>query len=99
MQLFDYYISRLMICLVVVILIVGILCRKKRKWDQLAESLVSIEFAVLFTNVGALSGMPLLGVAPVSGTFLSNSLAVSGTAVTPVFQQQATPVVSRQNQV
>ena len=99
MQLFDYYISRLMLCLVVVILIVGILCRKKRKWDQPVELLVSTRFAVPFSNVGTFSGMPLLGVAPVPSTFLSNPLAVSGTAVTPIFQQQAALVVSRQNQV
>ena len=88
-----------MLCLVVVNLIVGILCRKKRKWDQPAESLVSAGFAIPFSNVGTLSGMPLPGIAPVPGTFLSNPLAVSGTVVTPIFQQQAALVVSRQNQV
>ncbi|XWS44396.1 hypothetical protein CRYUN_Cryun15aG0041500 [Craigia yunnanensis] len=72
--------------------------RKRRKWDQPAESLVSAGFAVPFSNMGTLAGMPLPGVAPVPGTFLSNPLAVSGTTVTPVFQQQAAPVVSKQNQ-
>ena len=76
-----------------------ILCRRKRKWDQPAEALVSAGFAVPFSNMGTLAGMPLPGVTPVSGIFLSNPLATSGAAVNPVFQQHAAPVVSKQNQV
>ncbi|XVF16750.1 hypothetical protein REPUB_Repub10bG0059100 [Reevesia pubescens] len=72
--------------------------RKKRKWDQPAEALVSVGFAAPFSNMGTLTGMPLPGIAPVPGTFLSNPLATSGTAVIPVFQQHAAPVVSKQNQ-
>ncbi|XP_022774583.1 protein RIK isoform X2 [Durio zibethinus] len=73
--------------------------RKKRKWDQPAEALDSAGFAVPFSNTGTLAGMPLPGVALVPGTFLSNPLAASGTAVTPIFQQLAAPVVSKQNQL
>ncbi|XWS32964.1 hypothetical protein CRYUN_Cryun22dG0036300 [Craigia yunnanensis] len=72
--------------------------QRKRKWDQPAEALVSAGFSVPFSNLGTLSGMSFPGVAPVPGTFLSNPLAVSGTAITPVFQQHAAPVVSKQNQ-
>ncbi|KAK8565991.1 hypothetical protein V6N13_021061 [Hibiscus sabdariffa] len=72
--------------------------RKKRKWDQPAEAFVSAGFAVPFSNMGTLAGMPLPGVAPVPGTFLPNTLAASGTAVTPFFQQHAAPVVPKQNQ-
>ncbi|XVE68294.1 hypothetical protein DITRI_Ditri09bG0056000 [Diplodiscus trichospermus] len=72
--------------------------RKKRKWDQPAETLASAGFAVPFSNIGTLAGMALPGVAPVSGTCLSNPLAANGTAVTPVFQQPAALVVSKQNQ-
>lgn len=81
------------------ILLVGVLCRKKRKWDQPAEAFVSAGIAVPFSNMGTLAGMPLPIVAPVPGTFLSNILAASGAAVTPVFQQHAAPVASQQNQV
>lgn len=83
----------------VVILIVGILCRKKRKWDQPAEGLVSAGFSVQFTNMGTLAGMPFPGVALVPGTFLSNPLAVGGPVATPVFQQHASSEASKQNQV
>ncbi|TYI54554.1 hypothetical protein E1A91_D11G083200v1 [Gossypium mustelinum] len=72
--------------------------RKKRKWDQPAEAFVSAGIAVPFSNMGTLAGMPLPIVAPVPGTFLSNILAASGAAVTPVFQQHAAPVASQQNQ-
>ncbi|GMI67004.1 RS2-interacting KH protein [Hibiscus trionum] len=72
--------------------------RKKRKWDQPAEAFVSAGFAVPFTNMGNLAGMPLPGVAPVPGTFLPNTLAASCTAVAPFFQQHAAPVVPKQNQ-
>ncbi|XVF58428.1 hypothetical protein PTKIN_Ptkin07bG0066100 [Pterospermum kingtungense] len=72
--------------------------RKKRKWDQPAEGLVSAGVAVPYSNMGTLASMPLPGVALVPGTFLSNPLAISGPVVTPVFQQHASPVVSKQNQ-
>ncbi|XP_039069314.1 protein RIK-like isoform X2 [Hibiscus syriacus] len=72
--------------------------RKKRKWDQPAEAFVSAGFAIPFTNMGTLAGMPPPGVAPVAGTFLPNILAASGAAVTPFFQQHAAPVVPKQNQ-
>lgn len=78
------------------ILLVGVLCRKKRKWDQPAEAFVSAGIAVPFSNMGTLADMPLPGVAPVPGTFLSNTLAAT---VTPFFQQHAAPVASKQNQV
>ncbi|XP_017975344.1 PREDICTED: protein RIK isoform X3 [Theobroma cacao] len=72
--------------------------RKKRKWDQPAEAMVSAGFAVPFSNLGTLGGIPLPGVAPVTGTILSNPLAASCTAVSPVFQQHAAAVVPKQNQ-
>ncbi|OMP07817.1 protein RIK-like protein [Corchorus olitorius] len=72
--------------------------RKKRKWDQPAEAFVSAGFTVPLSNIGTLGGIPLPGVPPVTGTFLSNPLAASCPAVSPMFQQHAAAVVPKQNQ-
>ncbi|KAJ4707305.1 putative RIK [Melia azedarach] len=63
--------------------------RKKRKWDQPAESLVNYSLS----NMGSLSGFPLPGVAPVisaattAAAFLTNPLAVSSATIPPVLLQ------------
>lgn len=79
-------------------------CRKKRKWDQPAESLVSAGAAVpgvlLPGNMAPLGGIALPGVAPVSSTLLMNSLGASCAAIPQVFQassmqQHTTTVVPK----
>ncbi|XP_059450295.1 protein RIK isoform X2 [Corylus avellana] len=76
--------------------------RKKRKWDQPAESLVSTSAEVpgvlLPGNMAPLGGIALPGVAPVSSTLLMNSLG--GAAIPQVFQassmqQHTTTVVPK----
>ncbi|KAE8021804.1 hypothetical protein FH972_007665 [Carpinus fangiana] len=78
--------------------------RKKRKWDQPAESLVSAGAAVpgvlLPGNMAPLGGIALPGVAPVSSTLLMNSLGASCAAIPQVFQassmqQHTTTVVPK----
>ncbi|XP_059670435.1 protein RIK isoform X2 [Cornus florida] len=64
--------------------------RKKRKWDQPAESLVSVGVAVPgilpLGNVGSLVGIGLPGVAAASGALLMNPLTACSTTVPQVFQ-------------
>ncbi|XP_042975335.1 protein RIK-like isoform X3 [Carya illinoinensis] len=79
--------------------------RKKRKWDQPAESLVSAGVAIPgvlpLGNMGPLQGIALPGVAPVSTALLTNPL-VSSCATIPLVlqassiqQQTATMVPKR----
>ncbi|KAA8547914.1 hypothetical protein F0562_004343 [Nyssa sinensis] len=64
--------------------------RRKRKWDQPAESLVSAGVAIPgilpLGNIGSLAGIAHAGVAPVSGTLLRNPLIASSATVQQVFQ-------------
>ncbi|XP_004304230.1 PREDICTED: protein RIK-like [Fragaria vesca subsp. vesca] len=64
--------------------------RKKRKWDQPAESLVSAGLAVPgalpLSNVGLLGGVAVPGVIPVSGAHLINPLAAGFTTVPQPYQ-------------
>ncbi|KAG6716580.1 hypothetical protein I3842_04G056300 [Carya illinoinensis] len=64
--------------------------RKKRKWDQPAESLVSAGVAIPgvlpLGNMGPLQGIALPGVAPVSTALLTNPL-VSSCATIPLVLQ------------
>lgn len=65
-------------------------CRKKRKWDQPAESLVSAGLAAsgVFPagSVGSLSGSTLPVVSPMPCTVLKNPLAASCVSVPQVIQ-------------
>ncbi|KDP27241.1 hypothetical protein JCGZ_19940 [Jatropha curcas] len=79
--------------------------RKRRKWDQPAESLVSagLSGVVPLGNIGTLAGISLPGLASVSGAYLTNQLVASCATVPPVFQVPSAPlnngvVVSRPNQ-
>ncbi|KAK9271673.1 hypothetical protein L1049_002036 [Liquidambar formosana] len=81
--------------------------RKKRKWDQPAESLVSAGVAVPgfhpLGNMGPLMGITLPGVATFSGSLLSNPLTVSCATVSQLFdapstQQHTASVVQKLNQ-
>ena len=63
-------------------LVFWFLCRKKRKWDQPAESLMPVGMvapgALPLSNAVSLGGIAFPGVAPViSGTLLTNPLAAS----------------------
>ncbi|XP_050380893.1 protein RIK isoform X2 [Argentina anserina] len=78
--------------------------RKKRKWDQPAESLVSAGLAVPgalpLGNVGLLGGIGLPGVSPVSSAHLINPLAAGFLAVpqayqVPLIPQQAATVLQK----
>ncbi|KAL6135520.1 hypothetical protein ACLB2K_067747 [Fragaria x ananassa] len=78
--------------------------RKKRKWDQPAESLVSAGLAVPgalpLGNVGLLGGVAVPGVIPVSGAHLINPLAAGFTTVpqpyhVPSIPQQAVTVLQK----
>ena len=82
--------------------------RKKRKWDQPAESLVSAGLAVPgalpLGNVGLLGGVAVPGVIPVSGAHLINPLAAGFTTVlqpyqVPLIPQQAATVLQKLIQV
>ncbi|XP_044468065.1 protein RIK-like isoform X2 [Mangifera indica] len=69
--------------------------RKKRKWDQPAESLVNYPFG----NMGSLAGVTLPGVAPsisAAAPFLTNSLVGNGVVVPPLALQG--PCVPKLNQ-
>lgn len=71
-------------------------CRKKRKWDQPAESLVNYPLG----NMGSLAGVLLPVVAPsvsAAAAFLTNPIGASGVAVPPVALQG--PSVLKLNQV
>lgn len=65
-------------------------CRKKRKWDQPAESLVSAGLAVPGVlpagSLGSLSGSTLPVVSPMPSTVLKNPLAASCVNVPQVIQ-------------
>ncbi|CAK9162989.1 unnamed protein product [Ilex paraguariensis] len=76
--------------------------RKKRKWDQPAESLVSAGIAlpgiVPFGQLGSLAGISIPGVSPMFGVSLMNPLTASCETSPQVFpvplvqQHTATPV-------
>lgn len=72
-------------------------CRKKRKWDQPAESLVSYPLG----NMGYLVGVPLPSMAPsfsaAAAAFMKNPPAASGVAVPPMALQG--PSMLKLNQV
>ncbi|XP_010258057.1 PREDICTED: protein RIK isoform X2 [Nelumbo nucifera] len=81
--------------------------RKKRKWDQPAESLVSAGLAVPgvlpLGNMGALAGITLPGVVPLSSAMLSNQLPATCAAIPQVFQapsiqQSASAIAQKINQ-
>lgn len=78
-------------------------CRKKRKWDQPAESLISagLAGALPLDNVGLLGGITLPGVTPVSGTHFINPLAASFPTVpqVPLIPQQTAAVIQKLIQV
>ncbi|KAJ8749682.1 hypothetical protein K2173_010102 [Erythroxylum novogranatense] len=69
--------------------------RKKRKWDQPAESLISagvaISGVVPLGNVLPLTGMTLPGVAQVSGTLLTNPIVTSSPIIPPAIQVPSIP--------
>ncbi|GLU01824.1 hypothetical protein SLE2022_191070 [Rubroshorea leprosula] len=64
--------------------------RKRRKWDQPAEALVSAGIALPLGNAGALGA--------ISGAFVTNPLAVGSTPISPMLQQHAAAVVPKLNQ-
>ncbi|KAB1211519.1 Protein RIK [Morella rubra] len=81
--------------------------RKKRKWDQPAESLVSAGVVVPgvlpLGNMGPLTGLALSGVTPVSSALLMNPLAPSCATIPQVLQassmqQHTAAMVSRLSQ-
>ncbi|XP_010660599.1 protein RIK isoform X1 [Vitis vinifera] len=75
--------------------------RKKRKWDQPAESLVSAGVALPgvlpLGNVGPLVGIPLAGVAPPSSALLTN-VTIPPVFQTSSIQQHASAIVQKLNQ-
>ena len=83
-------------------------CRRKRKWDQPAESLVSAGVAVpgilQLGNSGSLAAITLPGVASSPGTLLTNPLLSSSVTIpqvlqVPLIQPHATAVIQKINQV
>lgn len=83
-------------------------CRKKRKWDQPADSVVAAGVVVSganpLGNVGSLAGILLPGAAPISGALLTNPHMASCATIPPVFQvplvvQNTAVVVPKPNQV
>lgn len=78
--------------------------RRKRKWDQPAESLVSagvpVSDAVQLSNVGSLVGISLPGAASVSGVLLTNPqiAIVPPMFLVPSMPQNTAAVVPKQNQ-
>lgn len=72
--------------------------RRKRRWDQPAEILVSAGITVPLGNAGALGAFPLPGAAPVSGAFLANPMATSSIVVPPIVQQHAAAAIQKLNQ-
>ncbi|XP_057970047.1 protein RIK isoform X2 [Malania oleifera] len=81
--------------------------RKKRKWDQPAESLVSAGVAapgiLPLGNVGSFVGVTLPGVAPVPAAVLMNPLASSSAPVpqafqAPSIQQHSAAAIQKLNQ-
>lgn len=82
--------------------------RKKRKWDQPAESLVSAGLALpgVFPlgSMANLIGISLPVVAPLSGALVTNSVPASGASAPQIFQaptiqQNAVAMVQKLNQV
>lgn len=77
-----------------------IFCRKKRKWDQPAEPLVSAggcQPALLpFTNIGSFVGIMPPGIGPVCGTLFAAPLTSNG--ATSV-QQHTVALAQKLNQV
>ncbi|XP_065855351.1 protein RIK isoform X2 [Euphorbia lathyris] len=70
--------------------------RKKRKWDQPAESLIAAGVATIsgvvpFGNMTSLTGISLPGVASVSGSLLTNQLVTNCATIPPVFQVHSLP--------
>ncbi|XP_071913199.1 protein RIK-like isoform X1 [Coffea arabica] len=80
--------------------------RKKRKWDQPAESLCSSGVAapglLPLPNLGSLPGVALPGVATIPSASFSNSLTASVATILPVIQlplqQHATAIAQKINQ-
>ncbi|KAL3719281.1 hypothetical protein ACJRO7_004265 [Eucalyptus globulus] len=81
--------------------------RRKRKWDQPAESLASIGLALPgvlpLANVGFLAGTAAPMVAPVAAGLLMNSLPANGVATShplqsPAVMQQSAAVIPKLNQ-
>ncbi|GAV65685.1 hypothetical protein CFOL_v3_09199 [Cephalotus follicularis] len=77
--------------------------RKKRKWDQPADSLVSAGVSLPGILSTSLGGISLPGIFPVSGALLTNSLVASCATVpsviqTPLIQQNPSVMVSKLNQ-
>ncbi|OVA02150.1 hypothetical protein BVC80_8787g16 [Macleaya cordata] len=64
--------------------------RKKRKWDQPAESLISAGLVVPgvlpLNNMGTLVGVTLPGVTPLSSSIVTNAMPATYTAVPKIFQ-------------
>jgi hypothetical protein len=83
----------------------SICCRRKRKWDQPAESLVSagvpVSDAVQLGNVGSLVAISLPGAASVSGALLTNPqiAIVPPMFLVPSMPQNTAAVVPKLNQV
>lgn len=73
-------------------------CRRKRKWDQPAESLIPAVPGVLsFGNVGSLIGMAPEGVPAASAV---NKIPFStGALIAPALQQHAVALVQKISQV
>lgn len=70
--------------------------RKKRKWDQPAEPLVSAGVAGAsgvfpLGNIGSLAGISLPGIASVSGAFLTNQFVANCAPIPPVYQVPSIP--------
>ncbi|KAI8534106.1 hypothetical protein RHMOL_Rhmol10G0062700 [Rhododendron molle] len=76
--------------------------RKKRKWDQPAESLVVAGVAVPgilpLGNMGSLAAITLPGVTLASGAPLTNTLTSSSATTPPLIQPHATAVLQKMNQ-
>lgn len=83
-------------------------CRKKRKWDQPAESLASIGLALPgvlpLAKMGSLDGTAVVTVAPVAAGLLMNSLPANDLAAShalhsAALMQQSAVVAPKLNQV
>ncbi|XP_058184801.1 protein RIK isoform X2 [Rhododendron vialii] len=76
--------------------------RKKRKWDQPAESLVVAGVAVPgilpLGNMGSLAAITLPGITSASGALLTNTLTSSSATTPPLIQPHATAVLQKMNQ-
>ncbi|KAF7130136.1 hypothetical protein RHSIM_Rhsim10G0048800 [Rhododendron simsii] len=76
--------------------------RKKRKWDQPAESLVVAGVAVPgilpLGNMGSLAAITLPGVTSASGALLTNTLTSSSATTPPLIQPHTTAVLQKMNQ-